>query len=452
MTPDTDGPMGPGRQPSAGRRATRPFAGGMPHRAAKRPHVQSDMPRLAQIRHKKRMRRLRWLCACVVFLAAVLAYFAGLYGASASILGDKFDSITALFSEGQGFPFEIRAQSLQSAQPLGGGFAMLTENELSMYAANGALLRTVPHSFARPAMAAGDSRLCLYHRGGTSLSVESRSRTLWEFTTQEAIELCAMSPGGTLAVAQRGQVSVYTPLFEEIFTFYTTEHVTAMAFASDNKHFAVACPGSDDGALSGRVYLFTTDTSAEAEADAVLENPAGMPLKIFYLSSSRVVVVYDNYMALYDAQAGNELSRFDYGGLSLQSASMASSGNIALLFGDGEHSAQTRVVMFDKTLNVTGQASVGDRTFSVTAGREAAYVLAAGGVYCYGTDGTLWGMQETASRPLAVVAGKKTVLLTAASASELQFTAPGTAPKTGGSSSGVQSQPESGAQSQSAAE
>lgn len=51
------------------------------------------------------MRRLRWLCVCVVFLAAVLAYFTGLYGASASVLGDKFDTLRALFSEGQEFPF-----------------------------------------------------------------------------------------------------------------------------------------------------------------------------------------------------------------------------------------------------------------------------------------------------------------------------------------------------------
>ena len=175
-------------------------------------------------------------------LAAVLAYFTGLYGASASVLGDKFDTLRALFSEGQEFPFTVRAQGLQNAQPLGGGFVMLTDNELSIYAANGALLRTVPHAYARPAMAAGNTRLCLYHRGGTSLTVESRSRTLWEYSAQNAIELCAMSPGGTLAIAQRGQVSVYTPLFEEIFTFYTSEHVTAMAFAKDNKHFAVGCP------------------------------------------------------------------------------------------------------------------------------------------------------------------------------------------------------------------
>ena len=173
MPPVEGGPFGPTQQPPY-----RPQ--GAPRRGAKRQRVQSDMPRLAQIRHKKRMRRLRWLCACVVFLAAVLAYFTGLYGASASVLGDKFDTLRALFSEGQEFPFTVRAQGLQNAQPLGGGFVMLTDNELSIYAANGALLRTVPHAYARPAMAAGNTRLCLYHRGGTSLTVESRSRTLWE--------------------------------------------------------------------------------------------------------------------------------------------------------------------------------------------------------------------------------------------------------------------------------
>ena len=114
-----------------------------------------------------------------------------------------------------------------------------------------------------------------------------------------------------------------------------------MAFAKDNRHFAVGCPGSENGALSGKVYLFTTDPNAAKEADAVLENPDGMPLKIFYPSASRVVVVYDNYMALYDVQTGSELARFDYGGLPVQSASMGTGGNLVLLFGDGEHSAQT---------------------------------------------------------------------------------------------------------------
>ena len=160
-----------------------------------------------------------------------------------------------------------------------------------------------------------------------------------------------------------------------------------------------AAPAARTARFRAGVYLFTTDPGAEADADAVLENPDGMPLKIFYPSASRVVVVYDNYMALYDAQDGSELARFDYGGLPVQSASMGSSGNIALLFGDGEHSAQTRVVLFDSGLNVTGQASVGARTFSVTVGRQEAYVLAAGGVYCYGLDGTLWGIQQTENRP-----------------------------------------------------
>ena len=50
-------------------------------------------------------------------------------------------------------------------------------------------------------------------------------------------------------------------------------------------------------------------------------------------------------------------------------------------------------------------------------------MLAAGGVYCYGPDGTLWGTQQTESRPPGRGGCPKTVLLTASSASELQFSA-----------------------------
>ena len=132
-------PAGTTQEPTA-RRAQR--------RGARRQRVQKRHAAPCADTPQKRMRRLRWLCVCVVFLAAVLAYFTGLYGASASVLGDKFDTLRALFSEGQEFPLPC-AQGLQNAQPLGGGFAMLTDNELSIYAANGALLRTVPHSYAR---------------------------------------------------------------------------------------------------------------------------------------------------------------------------------------------------------------------------------------------------------------------------------------------------------------
>ena len=48
-----------------------------------------------------------------------------------------------------------------------------------------------------------------------------------------------MSPNGTLAVFTKSALNVYDPMFENIFSFQSSEKPTAMAFAADNRQFAV---------------------------------------------------------------------------------------------------------------------------------------------------------------------------------------------------------------------
>lgn len=54
---------------------------------------RSSAARIERIRRRKRMRRIRAAAVCAVLLAAVLAYFTGIYGASLALLGDAVDSI-----------------------------------------------------------------------------------------------------------------------------------------------------------------------------------------------------------------------------------------------------------------------------------------------------------------------------------------------------------------------
>lgn len=68
--------------------------------------------------------------------------------------------------------------------------------------------------------------------------MESRSRTLFENKFDDAIQLCAMSPNGTLAVFTKSKLYVYDPMFENIYTFQTQDLPTALAFAGDNRQFA----------------------------------------------------------------------------------------------------------------------------------------------------------------------------------------------------------------------
>ena len=47
--------------------------------------------------------------------------------------------------------------------------------------------------------------------------MESRSRTLFENKFDDAIQLCAMSPNGPLAVFTKSKLYVYDPMFEKIY-------------------------------------------------------------------------------------------------------------------------------------------------------------------------------------------------------------------------------------------
>ena len=375
--------------------------------------------RIIKIRMQKRMRKLRAAglaaVALTLILAAILAGVAGLYGTSLALLGDVVDSISIALTPGPGYPIAFTLSGFRSAVPLAGGFAAVGEQDLVLYAANGNELRRIQHGYGRPDLTAGNTRVCIYNRSGKELRVESRSRTLYESKFEDAIQLCAMSPNGSLAVFTKSKLLVYDPMFQNIYTFRTQDLPTAMAFASDNRQLAVGCPSAAGGALGGTVYLMNTDK----DEYITIRNTQGLPLKIQYLSNAEVLVIYDTFAAVYAAADGAELHRYDYGGRTLQSAAISADKNAVLLFGDGVHSSTTQLTVLDAALAVAGTAELGEHARSVAASRTHAFVLTNDGVLCYGLDGAFAGTVITEKKPLTVVAAKKPLMLTQGQASEL---------------------------------
>ncbi len=372
-------------------------AGAAPKQAAHAP--RGNVERLEKIRRRKRMRHLRIGIVCVVLLAAVLAGFTGIYGASLALLGDLVDTVTIALTPGPGFPASFTLTGFRTAQPLSGGFAAVGGQDLVLYSAGGRELRRLQHGYGRADITAGNTRVCIYNRGGKELRVESRSRTLFEQKFDDAVQLCAMSPNGTLAVFTKSRLTIYNASFEEIYAFRTQDLPTALAACSDNKQFAAGCPYASGGALGGSVYLMHTGR----DDYITIRNTEGLPLKLYYLSSSEILVVYDTYAAVYKTSDGSELYRYGFAGCALQSAAVGKDKTIALLFGDGVHSAATQLAVLDAKLRETGSAAVRARCLGVAAGRGGAYVMTHEGVLCYKENGAFEGMVRTENRPLAVL-------------------------------------------------
>lgn len=385
----------------------------------KPPHApRGNVARLEKIRHRKRIRSLRIAALCAVLLAAVLAGFTGVYGTSLALLGDLVDTVRIALTPGPGYPTAFTLPAFRSAVPLAGGFAAVGGQDLVLYSASGKELRRLQHGYGRADIAVGRTRVCIYNRGGKELRIESRSRTLLERKFDDTVQLCAMSPNGTLAVYTKSKITVLDASFEEIYAFRTQDLPTAMAFCSDNRQLAAGCVYASGGALGGTVYLLHTGR----DDYLTIHSTEGMPLKIHFFSAAEVLVVYDTYAAVYKTSDGSELYRYGFGGRALQSVAVGEDKTTALLFGDGVHSASTQLTVLSAKLTELGGTSVRARCLSVSVSRSGAYVLTHEGVMCYGKDGTFQGMVRTENKPLAVLCqGAKPLLLTQGQAEWLEL-------------------------------
>ena len=122
---------------------------------------RSSAARIERIRRRKRMRRIRAAAVCAVLLAAVLAYFTGIYGASLALLGDAVDSIGIALTPSPGYPVSFTLSGYQNALPLAGGFVAVGDKDLAIYSAGGNEVRRIQHGYGRPAITAGNTRVCV---------------------------------------------------------------------------------------------------------------------------------------------------------------------------------------------------------------------------------------------------------------------------------------------------
>lgn len=122
---------------------------------------RSSAARIERIRRRKRMRRIRAAAVCAVLLAAVLAYFTGIYGASLALLGDAVDSIGIALTPSPGYPVSFTLSGYQNALPLAGGFVAVGDKDLAIYSAGGNEVRRIQHGYGRPAITAA-THVCVY--------------------------------------------------------------------------------------------------------------------------------------------------------------------------------------------------------------------------------------------------------------------------------------------------
>ena len=380
--------------------------------------------RLAQVRRRRNARRLRLLVGVTLALTLALAWALGALAPSLGALSDLADTIRIGLTPGEGFPVKTNIPQILQLEELSGGFVELGEQDLVLYSASGARLRSIQHNYSRPALTAGRTRFCVYARSGNELRVESRSQTLYTKVTDSSLLLCAMSQDGGLAVVTRSsryaaEVSVYSPRMEYLYGWSPSDKEGTpclAAFSDSGKKLAVACLKAQDGQLVSGIYFLDTEKTSQPVASPEVSS---MPLQMSWMDSVQLMAIYQDRAVVYNALTGEEKYSYDFGGESLLSASI-SGKNVALLFSGGTGTFQDHLVVLDDRMDPQADLSTEGEADQVVCTRTAAYILEESAVRAYTLDGEEKWTVETSEKPLALLDAKKLLLFTGQQADVLQ--------------------------------
>lgn len=367
---------------------------------------------------QQRQRRRRAVLGVVILLAAlVVAVFTGAMSASIALLGDSVDTLSLYLQRGSGgWPVNTGISEPLQIEELAGGFVELGAEDVVVYSAYGAQVRSFQPGYARPVMAVGGTRFVVYNRAGNELQVSSRTRSLFTQTFEDGILLCAMSANNTLAVVTESgryaaQLQVFDPSFRSVYSWQMTSSEgtpIAVAFAPDNRKFAAGTLAARDGQLSCTVYFM--DLDSDQMGPAYQATQGSMLLELHWQSDTRVVAVFDTYIAVLDPRTATETARYDFGGATLQSAAPGIHQTALLLNIRGGNS----LVTFDGDLTPLAEIPA-RQAFGVAATDTDVYLLCPNAVECYGYDGIQnWVRDDLPAHPQAVLDAAQTLVFTGA--------------------------------------
>lgn len=372
------------------------------------------LTRISQLQHQRKMRRLRKIALAAVLALAVAIYVTGVWRQAFSAVEDMAESIRIAMTPDAGWPAKTGIPDILQAEPLAGGFAELGKEDLAVYSAGGNHLRSIQHGYARPAMSVGNHRFCLYNRSGTELRIESRTRTLYTKSFQQPIVLAQMSPNGSVAVVTGGklgtaELTVLDPSMKFRYSWKSeNEGLPSMiSFADDNHRLAVACLGAHNGMLQSNIYLL--DTHSDQVTAKITANGSHV-LQMHWLTSEKLLVIYNSLAIVYEAATGREMAVFSFEGQPLASASVCGQ-NTALLFSRPLADTPARLLVLDSNMQILASTQVAAPAERAVLTRTTAYVLRKSSVAAYTMAGEFMWEKQLEAPPIAVLAAKQPLVL-----------------------------------------
>lgn len=315
-----------------------------------------------------------------------------------SSVGDYVNTVISGTKRGDGYPYYFDSVQVKDVKEIGADIVLISDTSTVVLDSTARKVSEIRHTYSNPLCKSSSGRMILLDVGGTSYRVHSKSKILYEGSTERKILTGAIGKNGTIAVATRGsgavsELSVYNKNQKEIFNWSCArENIISVDVSDNGKLAAVSVVGAENGELYSKVFIFEFKY---AEPVGSFDFGGQIVSDVEFLSGDTLLVSGENvFSVITDKAARNDTD------LSLNTLSRIytddSNYTVAVLSKYGSSTSKILHV-YDRKGGLLFTADIDSTVKSVSGSRGCFSVLTDSKLISYNRKGEMIGTSEVES-------------------------------------------------------
>lgn len=336
---------------------------------------------------RRGIRSLIRFIVVVVITIVVIAILANWNNLNPNAIGEWFGQIFSTTTEGEGFPLPIQGSKASGIDYMGNDIAVVTDTSFQLINKNASEMVNRQHGFSSPVLKTNSNRAMLFDRGGKTVRIENRAKTLFEQSYDMPVLSADIAENGAFVVLTRAsggfaaQTRAYDKDFKELYIWSSPHKVSDIAIARDGTAAACIQIAAQDGAMKSIISILKFGEDQPVSVDV----PDTLLLSIRYCGD-RIVAVGDNACVSVKTD-GTDLKSFFYGKQNLVAYDFSEKGAAVVLSAFDDRRTCT-VSILDTSCEEKAVIEINTNIRSLYYDGAKIATLTDRGIYTYSASGT----------------------------------------------------------------
>lgn len=302
------------------------------------------------------------------------------------------DLFAQLVNKPQGYPVAVIGGKPKSIIKSQKNIVLLTDTDLVYYNEHGTVLSQTVHNCVNPYIITKNNSLLVYDKGYSFFQIQDKNGILYSNSISNRLTNADLADNGSYAISTTStrylsEMFVYNKNNSEICHWKSVEsYISSMSFSKTSKKIAVASIYAESGYFNSNIRIFDLNRVEDPVILNLNFNDSAI-VKIQYLNSGKILVIFDNYYVIID-ETGKIIKRNEFGSENeLYFQEMDANGGIIILKSADGTLILNRIFSNESTEKT--QFKLEETSFkTLTYSENSVFILHDDNVYEYKNDGS----------------------------------------------------------------